>query len=75
MRELTAIIEQNLEVLRMTAIHGSGEMKELGIALLQARGQKLDPGNTPEDAPGESQPFDTPMSPEFPGEDDLPAED
>ena len=47
LRELMAIIE----VLRGTAIHGSGEMKELAIALLQARGQKLDPENTPEDAP------------------------
>jgi hypothetical protein len=51
LRELMAIIEQDLEVLRRTAIHGSGEMKELAIALLQARGQKLDPENTPEDAP------------------------
>ncbi|MFL3665476.1 MAG: hypothetical protein ACJ06V_02730 [Verrucomicrobiota bacterium] len=61
LRELLGIIEQNLEVLRMTAIHGSGEMR--------------DPGNAPEDAPGESQPFDTPMFPKFPGADDLPAED
>ncbi len=51
LRELMAIIEQDLEVLRRTAIHGSGEMKELAIARLQARGQKLDPENTPEDAP------------------------
>ena len=51
LRELMAIIEQDLEVLRRTAIHGSGEMKELAIALLQAWGQKVDPGNAPEDAP------------------------
>ncbi|HIM67886.1 MAG TPA: hypothetical protein EYM45_04910 [Verrucomicrobia bacterium] len=75
LRELMAIIEENLEVLRRTAIHGSGEMKELAIAQLQARGQKLDPGNAPEDAPDESQPFDTPMFPKFPGEGDLPVED
>ena len=75
LRELIAIIEQNLEILRRTAIHGSGEMKELAVALLQAKGQKLDPGNAPEDAPDESQPFDTPMFPKFPGEGDLPAED
>ena len=71
LRELMAIIE----VLRGTAIHGSGEMKELAIALLQARGQKLDPENVPEDASDESQPFDTPKFPKFPGEGDLPAED
>ena len=41
--ELMAIIEQDLEVLRRTAIHGSGEMKELAIARLQASGQKLNP--------------------------------
>ena len=35
LRELMAIIE----VLRGTAIHGSGEMKELAIALLQARAE------------------------------------
>ena len=75
LRELMAIIEQDLEVLRRTAIHGSGEMKELAIALLQASGQKLDPENAPEDAPDESQPFDTPMFPKLPGEGDLPAED
>ena len=66
LRELMAIIEQNLEILRRTAIHGSGEM---------AKGQKLNPGNPSEDAPDESQPFDTPMIPKFPGEGDLPAED
>ncbi|MDE2658518.1 MAG: hypothetical protein OSB61_13755 [Verrucomicrobiota bacterium] len=38
-------------------------------------GKKLDPGNAPEDASDESQPFDTPMFPKFPGEGDLPAED
>jgi hypothetical protein len=70
-----AIIEQNLEFLCITAIHGSGEMKERAIALLQYRGQKLDPVNAPEDDPYESQPFDTPMFPKFPGADDLPAED
>jgi hypothetical protein len=71
LRELMAIIEQNLEILRRTAIHGSGEMKELAVALLQAKGQKLDT----EPPPDESQPFDTPMIPKFPGEGDLPAED
>jgi hypothetical protein len=75
LRELMAIIEQNLEILRRTAIHGSGEMKELAVALLQAKGQKLNPGNPSEDAPDESQPLDTPMIPKFPGEGDLPAED
>ena len=75
LRELMVIIEQDLEVLRRTAIHGSGETRELAIALLQARGQKLDPGNAPEDASDESQPFDTPMFPKFPGEDDLLDED
>ena len=75
LRELMSIIEQNLEILRRTAIHGSGEMKELAVALLQAKGQKLDPGNAREDAPDESLPFDTPMFPKFPGEGDLPAED
>ena len=34
MRELMAIIDQNLEILRELAIHGSGEMKALAIALL-----------------------------------------
>ena len=47
MRELMAIIEQNLEVLREMAIHGSGEMKALAIALLQARGRKPEPDNPP----------------------------
>ena len=75
LRELMAIIEQNLEILRRTAIHGSGEMKELAVALLQARGQKLEPGNAPKDASEKSRPFDTPMFPKLPGEDDLPAED
>jgi hypothetical protein len=70
-----AIIEQNLEVLRRTAIHGSGEMKELAVALLQARGHKLDPGNAPEADPDKSQPFDTPMFPKFPGGGELSAED
>ena len=37
LRELMAIIEQDLEVVRRTAIHGSGDMKELAIALLQQR--------------------------------------
>ena len=40
MRELMAIIEQNLEVLREMAIHGSGEMKALAIALLIQGGGK-----------------------------------
>ena len=74
LRELMAIIEQNLEILRRTAIHGSGEMKELAVALLKARGQKLEPENIPENAPEESQPFDTRKFPKFPGEGDLPAE-
>jgi hypothetical protein len=32
-----AVIEQNMEMLRETAIHGSGDMKALAIALLKAR--------------------------------------
>ena len=50
-------------------------MKELAIARPQASGQKLNPENTPEDAPDESQPFDTPMFPKFPREGDLLAQD
>ena len=60
MRELMAIIDQNLEILRELALHGSGEMKALAIALLQARGHKLIPDNSP----GEDLPFDTPLPPE-----------
>ena len=59
MRELMAIIDQNLEVLRELAIHGSGEMKALAIALLQAKGRKPEPDNPP----GEDLPFDTPLPP------------
>ena len=59
LRELMAIIEQNLEVLREMAIHGSGEMKALAIALLQAKGRKPEPDNPP----GEDLPFDTPLPP------------
>lgn len=37
MRQIVAVIEQNMEMLRATAIHGSGDMKALAIALLKAR--------------------------------------
>lgn len=37
MRQIVAVIEQNMEMLRETAIHGSGDMKALAIALLKAR--------------------------------------
>ena len=37
LRDLMAVIEQNLEILRELSIHGSGEMKALAIALLQAK--------------------------------------
>ena len=60
LRDLMAVIEQNLEILRELAIHGSGEMKALAIALLQAKGHKLIPDNSP----GEDLPFDTPLPPE-----------
>ena len=59
MRELMAIIEQNLEVLRKMAIHGSGKMKALAIALLQAKGRKPEPDNPP----GEDLPVDAPLPP------------
>ena len=59
MRELMAIIEQNLEVLRKMAIHGSGKMKALAIALLLAKGRKPEPDNPP----GEDLPFDAPLPP------------
>ena len=36
MRQIVAVIEQNMEMLRETAIHGSGDMKALAIALLKA---------------------------------------
>ena len=64
LRDLMAIIEQNLEILRELAIHGSGEMKALAIALLQAKGHKL----TPDNSPGEDLPFDTPLPPKPPEE-------
>ena len=35
MRQIVAVIEQNMEMLRETAIHGSGDMKALAIALLR----------------------------------------
>ncbi len=56
LRDLMAIIEQNLEILRELAIHGSGEMKALAIALLQAKGHT-------DNSPGEDLPFDTPLPP------------
>ena len=37
MRQMVAVIEKNMEMLRETAIHGSGDMKALAIALLKAR--------------------------------------
>ena len=37
MRQIVAVIEQNMEMLRVTAILGSGDMKALAIALLKAR--------------------------------------
>ncbi len=68
LRELMAVIEQNLEILRRTAIHGTEEMKALAVALLRARGQK------PPAPPEGNQPFDTPMPPMSPGE-ELPGGD
>ena len=68
MSELMAIIEQDSHP-RQWRNEGAGYRPATG------QGQKLDPGNAPEDAPDESQPFDTPMFPKFPGEGDLPAED
>lgn len=59
LRDLMAVIEQNLEILRELSIHGSGEMKALAVALLQARGRKPEPDNSP----GDNLPFDTPMLP------------
>ena len=63
MRQIVAVIEQNMEMLRETAIHGSGDMKALAIALLKAReeappkgGEFLSDVSTPlppEDAPPE----------------------
>ena len=63
MRQIVAVIEQNMEMLRETAIHGSGDMKALAIALLKAReeappkeGEFLSDFSTPlppEDAPPE----------------------
>ena len=63
MRQIVAVIEQNMEMLRETAIHGSGDMKALAIALLKAReeappkgGEFLSDCSTPlppEDAPPE----------------------
>ena len=52
LRYLAAIIEQNLEILRELAIPGSGEMKALAIALLQAKGHNLTPANSPGEGPG-----------------------
>ncbi|MDP6795654.1 MAG: zinc ribbon domain-containing protein [Verrucomicrobiota bacterium] len=60
LRDLMAIIEQNLEILRELAIHGSDEMKALAVALLQAQGQKVNP----EQSPGENQSLETEMPPE-----------
>ena len=63
LRQIVAVIEQNMEMLRETAIHGSGDMKALAIALLKARdeappkgGEFLSDFSTPlppEDAPPE----------------------
>ena len=64
LRDLMAVIEQNLEILRELSIHGSGEMKALAIALLQAKGHKL----TPDNSPGENLPFETPLPPKPPEE-------
>ncbi len=47
LRELMAVIEQNLEILRSTAIHGTEEMKALAVALLRARGQPASPRQEP----------------------------
>ena len=65
LRELMAVIEQNLEILRSTAIHGTEEMKALAVALLRARGQK---SSAP---PKGDQLFDTPMQ-RMPPEEELP---
>jgi len=64
MRQIVAVIEQNMEMLRETAIHGSGDMKALAIALLKAREEAPPKGGEflsdfistplpPEDAPPE----------------------
>ena len=58
MRQIVAVIEQNMEMLRETAIHGSGDMKALAIALLKAREEALPKG-------GEFlSDFSTPLPPE-----------
>ena len=54
-----AVIEQNLEILRELSIHGSGEMKALAIALLQAKGHNM----TPDSMPVTDLPVDTPTPP------------
>ena len=59
LRDLMAVIEQNLEILRELAIHGSGEMKALAVALLQAQGQKVNP----DQSSGENHPFQTELPP------------
>ena len=61
MRQIVAVIEQNMEMLRETAIHGGGDMKALAIALLKAREEAREEANfsefncplLPEDAPPE----------------------
>jgi len=59
LRDLMAVIEQNLEILRELAIHGSDEMKALAVALLEAQGQKMNP----EQSPGENQSLETELPP------------
>ena len=59
LRDLMAVIEQNLEILRELSIHGSGEMKALAIALLQAKGHNM----TPDSTPVTDLPIDTPTPP------------
>ena len=64
MRQIVAVIEQNMEMLRETAIHGSGDMKALAIALLKAR----------EEAPPKGGEFLSDFSTPLPPEDASPEE-
>ena len=64
MRQIVAVIEQNMEMLRETAIHGSGDMKALAIALLKAR----------EEAPPKRGEFLSDFSTPLPPEDASPEE-